>query len=91
MSGSSGEEEAGDEYVVEAICGSRTRNGVRQFEIKWEGFPSSDNTWEPEENLSHSADKLVDFKAAKEKKSTGLPVKKVIAKKKRFFFGAGVR
>jgi hypothetical protein len=90
-SGSSGEEEAEDEYVVEAICGSRTRNGVRQFEIKWEGFPSSDNTWEPEENLSHSADKLVDFKAAKEKKSTGLPVKKVIAKKKRFFFGAGVR
>eukprot|EP01047_Picozoa_sp_COSAG01_P064897 COSAG01_NODE_8667_length_2703_cov_43.714670_1_plen_285_part_10 len=82
MSGSSGEEEAEDEYVVEAICGSRTRNGVRQFEIKWEGFPSSDNTWEPEENLSHSADKLADFKAAEaaKKEAKKKPKKKPAVK-----------
>lgn len=59
--GSSDDEE---EFVVEAICGARTRKGVAQFEVKWKGYPSSDNTWEPEANLEHCATKLKAFKAA---------------------------
>jgi hypothetical protein len=58
------DEDAEEEFVVEAICGARTRKGVPQFEVKWLGFPSSDNTWEPEENLAHCATKLKAFKAA---------------------------
>jgi hypothetical protein len=51
--------------VVEAICGERTRKGVRQFHVKWQGYPSSDDdTWEPEENLANCAGKLQAFKAA---------------------------
>ena len=51
--------------MVEAICGERTRKGVRQFHVKWQGYPSSDDdTWEPEENLANCAGKLQAFKAA---------------------------
>lgn len=42
------EEEEGEEetYTVEAIRGHRTRYGVLQFHIKWEGYDEGDNTWE---------------------------------------------
>jgi len=26
-------------------------NGTPQFEVKWEGYPSSENTWEPQKNI----------------------------------------
>jgi hypothetical protein len=51
----------GDEtFEVEAIVGKRTikaRNGrlVTQYEVKWKGYPTSDNTWEPEHSLKHNA------------------------------------
>lgn len=41
------------EYVVERIVEMRIgKGGKRQFMIKWEGFPDTANTWEPEENLA---------------------------------------
>lgn len=43
--------EAGVTYDVEKIVGHQTRRGVIQYIVKWVGFPSSDNTWEPEEHL----------------------------------------
>ena len=54
----------GDEYAVEAIRGKRTRSGVVEYRVKWEGFPTSDSTWEPEENLDHCAAKVQAFNAA---------------------------
>lgn len=40
-----------DVYVVEKIVGSRKRNGVKQYLIKWESYPDSENTWEKEGNI----------------------------------------
>jgi hypothetical protein len=69
-----------EEYVVEVIYGERIRKGVRQFHVKWQGYPSSDDdTWEPEENLANCAGKLQAFKAAaKTKVQSPVAPKKVV-------------
>ena len=41
----------GDVYEVESIVDSREREGEIEYHIKWKGYPPSENTWEPEENL----------------------------------------
>ena len=38
-------------YEVEQIDDDREIKGKKQYFIKWRNFPTSDNTWEPEENL----------------------------------------
>ena len=40
-----------DIYTVEKILNHRGPASKRQFLIKWQGFPTSENTWEPESNL----------------------------------------
>lgn len=37
-------------YTVEAIVGKRMFGKVLKYEVKWAGYPDSENTWEP---LSH--------------------------------------
>ena len=39
-------------YKVESIKGHKKRGRKLFYLIKWDGFPDSENTWEPEENLS---------------------------------------
>jgi transposase InsO family protein len=38
-------------YVVEAIVGKRLVNGVVKYEVKWNGYPDSENTLEPLDHL----------------------------------------
>ena len=37
-----------DEYVVEEIVAKRVKDNLVTYEIKWMGYPSSANTFEPE-------------------------------------------
>ena len=41
-----------DTFKVEAIRAKRTRKGVQQYLIKWEGYESEENTWEPADNVN---------------------------------------
>ena len=46
-------------YEVEKILKQRMKNGHRQFLLKWKGFPESENSWEPESNVT--ADLVSEF------------------------------
>ena len=54
--------EGEEEYEVEAITGHRTRYGRKQFLVKWKGYPTSENSWEPERNLDHAQKLLKAYK-----------------------------
>ena len=43
-----------EEYEVEAILSHKGPNAHRLYLTAWKGYPSSENTWEPEINLHHS-------------------------------------
>jgi transposase InsO family protein len=40
-----------DVYTVEHLLKKRYRKGTVQYLVKWQGYPHSENTWEPEENI----------------------------------------
>ena len=39
------------DYEVEKILKTRTKNGKKEYFVKWLGYPDSMNSWIPEENL----------------------------------------
>lgn len=47
-------------YIVEAVLATRVQNGVTEYLVNWEGYPYSDNTWEPADNLTNNL-MLADF------------------------------
>ena len=57
------------EYQVEAIVDSRVRRRKTQYLVKWVGYPTEENTWEPEAHLAHAQQLLRDFKAKKGKET----------------------
>ena len=53
--------EGNEEWKVEVILGKRTRGRKIQYKILWKGYPLSEASWEPEENLEHAKDTINDF------------------------------
>jgi hypothetical protein len=51
-----------EEHEVEAITGHRKRGLKYQYLVKWKGYSTSDNTWEPETNLTHTEELLEAYK-----------------------------
>ncbi len=70
-----------EEYIVEKVVDVRvTADGKKQYLLKWKNYPSSQNTWEPEEHLNCSAliaafeNSLQEKKMAKKRKSNSKKV-----------------
>ena len=49
------------EYVVEKVVSHRYRNRGKEYLIKWQGYPSSENTWEPASNCNNCARKIREY------------------------------
>ncbi|KAG2392034.1 hypothetical protein C9374_013519 [Naegleria lovaniensis] len=54
-----GEELGEDEYFVKAILDHKIENGKKKYLIHWKGYPKSESTWEPAENIH--ADLITDY------------------------------
>ncbi|KRX01303.1 Chromo domain protein [Pseudocohnilembus persalinus] len=44
-------QEEQENYLVEKVVGKQSRYGKVYYQIKWSGYDSEDNTWEPLEHL----------------------------------------
>ena len=51
-----------EEYEVEQIVSHQGTLGCRKYLTTWKGYPSSENTWEPESNLCHASEILSTYK-----------------------------
>jgi len=63
------------EYTVEKIVDEKTTTKGKEYLVKWVGYASNRNTWEPKENLTHCDQALQEFKAS-QKDGTAPPNKK---------------
>ncbi|EPX70621.1 chromodomain protein Chp1 [Schizosaccharomyces octosporus yFS286] len=62
-----------DVYEVERILADRVnKSGKNEYYIKWVGYDSHDNTWEPEENLTGASMALKDWQKKKGLIAAGL-------------------
>ncbi|XP_033730704.1 chromo domain protein LHP1-like [Pecten maximus] len=43
-----------EDYIVERILSMKTTKGKRFYLIKWNGYPDSENSWEPEDNIPNN-------------------------------------
>ena len=51
-----------EEYEVESIRAHKGNGTRRQYLVKWRNYDSSNNTWEPEDNLDNTEEILKEYK-----------------------------
>lgn len=59
-----------EEWIIESILKHRLNKKTlkAEFFVKWKGFPSSGNTWEPVDHVYHCLELLLEYEKKKEAK-----------------------
>ncbi|XP_056348698.1 M-phase phosphoprotein 8 [Oenanthe melanoleuca] len=70
------EEDGADVFEVEKILDVKTEGGKTLYKVRWKGYTSDDDTWEPEAHLEDCKEVLLEFR----KNNKPKPVKKDIQK-----------
>ncbi|XP_075418982.1 M-phase phosphoprotein 8 [Tenrec ecaudatus] len=70
------EEDEEDVFEVEKILDMKTEGGKILYKVRWKGYTSDDDTWEPEVHLEDCKEVLLDFR--KNMADKAKPVKKDI-------------
>ncbi|XP_021235668.1 M-phase phosphoprotein 8 isoform X2 [Numida meleagris] len=60
--GESEEEEEEDVFEVEKILDVKTEGGIVLYKVRWKGYTSDDDTWEPEVHLEDCKEVLLEFR-----------------------------
>ncbi|KAJ2702700.1 hypothetical protein FB645_004187 [Coemansia sp. IMI 203386] len=63
--------EGGDIYTVEAVVDDRIIGGQKYYLLKWEGYGSEENTWEPVDDNFQCMDLANDYERRKKMKTFG--------------------
>ena len=53
------------EWEVDRILRHRKRNHRFEYHVLWKGYPITEATWKPEENLEHAQDVISNYKTQK--------------------------
>ncbi|XP_054829725.1 M-phase phosphoprotein 8 isoform X2 [Eublepharis macularius] len=77
--GDDSEEDEDDVFEVEKILDVKTEGGKILYKVRWKGYTSDDDTWEPEVHLEDCKEVLLEFRK-KIVDSKPKPVKKEIQK-----------
>lgn len=67
------EELDGKIYQVEKVLGKRIINGKVEYYLKWKGYPDSQNSWEPEENI-YNKDLIEEFERRQKQAAKKRPI-----------------
>ena len=60
------ESEEEEDYFPEKLLDFKEdKKGKQTFLVKWKGYPASENTWEPAENLADQCQDMMDEMVAK--------------------------
>ncbi|XP_065586168.1 M-phase phosphoprotein 8 isoform X1 [Cyrtonyx montezumae] len=60
--GGESEEEEEDVFEVEKILDVKTEEGIVLYKVRWKGYTSDDDTWEPEVHLEDCKEVLLEFR-----------------------------
>jgi hypothetical protein len=51
------------EYTVEKIVAKQVIDGIVHYQVRWKGYPPSEDMWKPHTSLSHCKDLIKEFNA----------------------------
>ena len=57
-----------EEWEVETILADRKRGKGEQFLVRWKGYTSAEDTWEPAKNLENASEALEKYRAIQSQK-----------------------